>query len=593
MTRLRLQLLAIVALVGVGLCSQRSSSGFAATNGATKHRPISAKTLLVKLRTGGAADLRWLDGLGSVAAMRVLPAIDTVIVRVTRGSIEGARVSLVADKHVQSVDTDVPIRSDIVPDDPLYPRQWALEMMQAPFAWEIATGSASVVVAVLDSGVDLTHPDLAAHILPIGCNLVADGSCTSDGHGTPPQDLDGHGSQVAGVITALTDNHAGVAGVAWNAPILPVKVTSNQGAGSSPVGTESDFITGLIWAVDHGANVLNFSFSEDCGAQESAPMRDALAYGWNHGALLVASAGNDGGCPAGVFPAADPHVLAVSATDINDRPLQGSSGSNFGPWVRAAAPGQHIQTAYTNGQYSFFDGTSAAAPQVAGLAALLFSLPGATNSSVLNWILSTCDVPAGWNPAYGCGRVNAYRAVSLAGRGMDPRGPAPAPVSLHLSYGWNNLLYVGPTRSVDNALSTIRGKYTSVYGWDSLRNVWHVFLPGQPVASDLDVLGERSAYWIFVPADVDLTMNPTGTAPPPQLTLSPGWNNIALPAGALPDALQRFSRPVSGVFAWNPGKSAWTGFFANATAVSDLKSLQPDSAYWVYAPARIVVRFGQ
>lgn len=477
-----------------------------------------------------------------------------------------------------------PLHANIAPDDGLYPRQWALQAMQVPFAWELDRGSSSVIVGVLDSGVDLTHPDLAAHILPLGCNLVADRACMANGSGTPPQDLDGHGSQVAGVIAAATDNKAGIAGVAWNASILPVKVTSGG------TGNETDFIAGLRWAVDHGASVLNFSFSEDCGAPETAALRGALAYAWDHGALPVASAGNDGGCSEGVFPAADPHVLAVAATNMNDRPLP---GSNFGPWVRAAAPGDHIQTTFINGQYSFFGGTSAAAPQVAGLAALLFSVPGATNSSVLNWMLSTCDVPDGWNPAYGCGRVNAYRAVSLAVRGVDPHGTPPAAVKVHLAKGWNNLLYLGPTRSVDTALATLRGKYGSVYSWDALRNVYHTYLPGEPAASDLEVLAERGAYWVYMPADADLTMNPTGTSPPPQLTLAPGWNNVFLPGGSLPAMLSRFSQPVPSIFAWNTSGSTWTGFFPNAAAVSDFTALKPDTAYWVYTRSRITVRFEQ
>ncbi|HZQ37554.1 MAG TPA: S8 family serine peptidase, partial [Dehalococcoidia bacterium] len=321
---------------------------------------------------------------------RTLADTRTLVLRAEDGDGPAAARRLAANPNVAWANVDRQIRSAVTPNDQLYWRQWALQAMKVPWAWELTRGTSSVIVGVLDSGVDLAHPDLAAHILPIGCNLIADAQCSADGKGTPPQDPDGHGTNVAGIIAALTDNRAGIAGISWNASILPVRITQND------QGLESDFITGLLWAVDHGATVLNFSFSEDCGAPESPALRDALTYAWNHGAVLVAAAGNGGGCSSGVFPAADAHVLSVASTDMNDKP---SAFSNFGPWVRVAAPGEQILTTYPGGEYSLGSGTSFAAPQVAGIAALLMSVPGATNASVAKWITSTCDVPGGWNPA--------------------------------------------------------------------------------------------------------------------------------------------------------------------------------------------------
>ncbi len=559
------------------------AAGRAARTAATAHRairPLTPDTVLVKLRDG-SLDAAELNGAGDLALVRSLPDTGALLLRVTSGDASAALSRLNADPHVAWASADRPLHAALTPNDRLFSRQWALQTMQVPWAWELTRGAGSVVVGVLDSGVDLSHPDLTGHILPIGCDLIADRQCFADGKGTPPQDPDGHGTNVAGIIAAQTDNREGIAGVAWNASILPVRMTQND------QGLESDFITGLLWAVDHGASVLNFSFSEACGAPESPALRDALNYAWTHGAVLVASAGNGGGCNAGVFPAADAHVLAVASTDANDKP---STFSNFGPWVKAAAPGERILTTFPGGEYSIVSGTSFAAANVTGIAALLMSLPSATNANALNWITSTCDVPDGWNPAYGCGRVNAYRAVTLAVKGKDPHTSPTAPQTLHLQQGWNNLLYTGPTRQVDTALAPLKGKVSSVYQWDPLRATWSAYLPAAPSASDLQILTERGAYWIYMQSAADFTMTPTGTDPPQQLTLSPGWNNLELPAGAPADALGAFSAQPKSLFGWDAAKAVWRGFFSDAAAPSDLPTLRADTPYWVYATAPIVLR---
>ncbi|HEY7293461.1 MAG TPA: S8 family serine peptidase [Dehalococcoidia bacterium] len=547
----------------------------------TTHAPVS-DTLLVKLRDG-SLDADELASDGDLTPVRSLPDTGALLLRVN-GDTASMLQRLNADPRVEWASADHALHAALTPNDRVFARQWALQTMQVPWAWELTRGESSVVVGVLDSGVDLSHPDLAAHILPIGCNLIADKQCYPDGKGTPPVDPDGHGTNVAGIIAALTDNREGIAGIAWNASILPVRITQND------QGLESDFITGLLWAVDHGANVLNFSFSEDCGTPESPALRDALNYAWSHGAVLVASAGNGGGCNAGVFPAADPHVLAVASTDMNDKP---SSFSNFGPWVKISAPGERILTTFPGGEYSIGSGTSFAAPQVAGIAALLMSLPGATNANAVNWITSTCDVPDGWNPAYGCGRVNAYRAVTLAVKGKDPHTGTTTPQTLHLQQGWNNLLYLGPARQVDSALAPLKGKVGSVYQWDPVRTTWSAYLPAAPAASDLQILTERGAYWVYMQSAADFSVAPTGTNPPPQLTLSPGWNNLGLPSGAPAAALSAFSAPPKSLFGWDATKSVWRGFFSDAAAPSDLSTLRGDTPYWVYATAPIVLHAQQ
>jgi subtilisin family serine protease len=452
-------------------------------------------------------------------------------------------------------------------------------MVQAPFAWESAHDARGTIVAVLDSGVDLSHPDLSPNLLPIGCDVVTDHTCPSDGRGTPPQDRDGHGSAVAGVLAASGNDGLGITGIAWKASILPVRVTSGGSDTTLPIGTEADLITGLRWAVDQGAKVVNLSFAESCGQAESAVLKSAVQYAWDHGALLVAAAGNDATCPQGVFPAADPHVLAVTSTDRNDRP---TATAPFGPWVGVAAPGDRILSTTTHGQYAYLSGTSLAAPLVSGLAALLFGAPGATNDAVRSWIRATCDVPDGWNPAYGCGRLNAYRAVSLAFGRQDPLGSPPPTVGVHLTAGWNNLFFLGRSRSPEVALAALRGTLTSVYAWDPVRGTWSAYLPSQAAASDLQLVVDRSAYWLYLSAAVDFTMSPTGVSPPSRISLSAGWNNVGLRSGS-PSALVAMVTPsANSIFRWEPASALWRGYFAGAPQASDLNAGTGVAAYWVY-----------
>ncbi len=538
--------------------------------------------LLVRLRAG--TDAAALSVIGGEPVVARWPAIDQIAVAVQRASPSHARSQLLRDARVLSVSEDQSVVAAQEPSDQTFTRQWALAAIQAPFAWELTHGSNAVTIAVLDSGVDLTHPDLRAHILAGGCNVVADGGCLSAGKLTPPQDQDGHGSAVAGIAAAVTDNGVGIAGVAWNASILPVRVLS----GGS--GRESDVITGLMWAVDQGAQVVNLSFNEPCGQPESSALKDALGYAWSHGAVVVAASGNDSACASGSFPAADPHVLAVAATDMDDKP---SPNSTAGSWVRASAPGEGILTTTTNGDYAVVSGTSYAAPFVSGLAALLMSIPGATNTQVVNWITSTCDVPSGWNSAgYGCGRINAFRAVSLAMNGSDPHTSSTAPITVHLAKGLNNLLYLGPSRRPATAFASLEGKIGTVYTWDPIQGRLLAYLPNQASASDIQTVVERQAYWVYMNSPADLVMQPTGDNPPPQLTLPPGWNNVPLPAGTLPVPLQRLSMPIGGLWAWDPASSGWKGYFVGASEASTLTAVQATSPYWLYAPAKLTVRYG-
>jgi type VII secretion-associated serine protease mycosin len=290
-----------------------------------------------------------------------------------------------------------------IPDDPLYQQfQWNLRKVQAEQAWDISTGSPDVIVAVLDTGIDASHPDLAGKLVP-GYDFLNDDAI--------PEDNSGHGTHNSGIIGAATSNAVGVAGVAWNCRIMPVKVLNSNGT-----GPESVIARGIMFAADQGAQIINMSFGSPTS---SRVLSDAVRYAYNKGALLVAGAGNTAKTNNSmVYPAAFDQVLAVAATDEND---EVGDFSQHHPYVGISAPGVRIVSSYWRGAttsgYQSASGTSAAAPHVSGVAALIKSVnPALTNSQVRQILMDTADDlgAPGRDEHYGAGRLNAYKALLVA-----------------------------------------------------------------------------------------------------------------------------------------------------------------------------------
>ncbi|HET6772692.1 MAG TPA: S8 family serine peptidase [Acidimicrobiales bacterium] len=276
-----------------------------------------------------------------------------------------------------------------------------------PTAWDVAHTGATIVVAVLDTGVDLDHPDLAPNLVP-GYDAVAED--------TVPMDDEGHGTQVAGVVGAATDNGIGVAGVAWNTKIMPVKVLNAEG-----LGTDADIAQGIVWATDHGAGVVNLSLG---GPGGSAVIDSAVDYALQHEVVVVAAAGN-ASSPALFYPAGAPGVLGVTATDAAGR---FAWFSNHGPWYLLSAPGIGVRTtaltAGTAGAYTSSTGTSFSSPIVAGVAALVLERhPGWGWFETADELIRTArDAgPAGVDDAYGFGIVDASAALGVSPRGATSR----------------------------------------------------------------------------------------------------------------------------------------------------------------------------
>jgi subtilisin family serine protease len=276
---------------------------------------------------------------------------------------------------------------------------WGVNRIDAELAWNKGNKGAGVHVAIIDTGIDMDHPDLFANIAG-GVNFVPGKGKGSSVASNAWDDDNGHGTHCAGIVAA-DDNGFGVVGVAPDARLYGVKVLDNRGRGKA-----SDFIAGLQWSVDNGANVISMSLR-----MSGEGVEDACNAAYAAGLLLVKSAGNNWG--RGVtFPAHLDSVLAVSAIDEYDNIAEFSS---VGPDIELTAPGVNVYSTYKNGAYHFMDGTSMACPHVSGVAALVWATGDYVSPSGVRLQLHRTAEPLGASPPpndqYGYGVVNAAAAL--------------------------------------------------------------------------------------------------------------------------------------------------------------------------------------
>jgi subtilisin family serine protease len=326
--------------------------------------------------------------LGADVVARI-PPLRADVLRLHPGSLALLR----ADPNVRYAELDSTVHALLVPNDPFFSTQWSVVKTRAEQGWELSTGSAQVVVAILDTGIDPSQPDLRGK-LTAGYDYV--------NNDQDPNDDNGHGTAVAGIVAADTDNAIGVAGYCWACRLMPVKVLGTDGTGFM-----SGLAQGIVWAVDHGARVINASLG---GPADDLTLAEATQYAWAHGVLVVAAAGNES-LAAPDFPAALPNVLSVAASDEDDR-LYGFSNSG----AAVAAPGENSTTGPGDSYVSFL-GTSSAAPVVSGIAGLAFSVaPSATPADVEQAIESTA-VPV---EGVVSGRVDAFAALRALAPSVSP-----------------------------------------------------------------------------------------------------------------------------------------------------------------------------
>jgi len=361
--------------------------------------------------------------------LKRIPRLEIYKLQIQKGeNVEDVLYTMNQNPDIEYAEPNYIAYLAITPNDTLFSYQYALNNsgqsigipgsprgtskadIKATSAWEETKGDEEVLIAVVDTGVDMEHPDIKNKIYSSGWDFVNEDSDATDDHG--------HGTHVAGIAAAETNNNEGIAGVAWNCKILPIKVIFvPDDPSEEPYAEYGWLIEAIVWAVDNGASVINLSLGGDADAQS---LESAIKYAFDNNVVVVAAAGNDGGSV--LYPAAyDDYCLAVAATDYDD--LR-KDWSNFGPEIDVAAPGERVlgpvPTWYWGPgslPYAFGFGTSYSTPHVAGLAALIKSLKSWLGAKEIMLIIrySADDVNKSDYPGkdiyIGDGRVNTANAL--------------------------------------------------------------------------------------------------------------------------------------------------------------------------------------
>jgi thermitase len=383
------------------------------TSALVRHGQINTDTGYVLLKTDDAklkGNLEKQEHLTKdTAAAATLDKIGVARYKVsdddTAGEVAGRLTAALKAAHPaaaatsQFAEVDALVGPSLIPNDTNYPNEWHLPKINAPTAWDTTTANSNIIIGIADTGVDPTHPDLAAHLVP-GYNFYDKTTDTSDVYG--------HGTGVAGTAAAIGNNAKQVAGVAFNASIMPLRVSDANG-----YATFSTIASAVTWAADHGARVVNNSYN----SYPSTTVASAGNYLRSKGGLLTIAAGNDG--TVNNYPNSADDIV-VSATDSFDTL---ASWSTFGPAVDMSAPGVNIYLTTKGGGIGSGSGTSFAAPIVAGTLGLIYAANPSQFTADINGanlaesILETSAhdlATTGWDDHYGWGRVDAGAAVAKA-----------------------------------------------------------------------------------------------------------------------------------------------------------------------------------
>jgi subtilisin family serine protease len=533
---------------------------------------------------------------------------DTGYVKVSAGDQPAAEVQANLDRSplVSDVGPNTIRHAAAVPNDPSFSAQSSyLQTMHLPDAWNTTTGNDSMILAILDSGVQLNHPDLVGRLVP-GWDFVNNDS--------DPSDDFGHGTMVAGIAAASTNNGRGVAGATWQGKIMPVKVLNSAGAAD-----DNNIAAGIKYAVDHGARVINLSLGGP--GEGTGILQQYVDYATSRNVVVVAAAGNDG--DKGVLEATAPHypaacngVIAVGATDAvgNHAPF-----SSYGNWIDVVAPGDltnsnqqdGITTTMRGSTYGVGAGTSFSSPLVAGVAFLMRAAdPNASGATISSRLIGSAQDlgPAGFDSVYGAGMVDAtaalaavsgfFSSASANGSGYWMLGQQGAVYRFGGASWMGNAALSGGTTAAD-VEPTPSGS-----GYWVIDDAGHVFafgdaryfgaadplLPGEQVTS-LSATPSGNGYWIFTtrgrafnrgdaPALGDLAAVPLN---------GPVLDSIPTPTG------QGYYMVGSdgGIFAF--GDARFAGSMGGKPLAAPVQSLVPNrngSGYWLVASDGGVFAFG-
>lgn len=336
---------------------------------------------------------------------------------------------------IESAEPDYILTTQATVNDPYYPDMWHFPKIQMENAWNIQTGSSTVRVAVVDTGIDYAHEDFVGRTIIKGkdvstCDSTLDqlkaagGNCSQPkAPDTDPMDTNGHGTHVAGTIGAVANNGIGVAGINHEVTLIGIKVLGRGGAGGIP-----DIANGIIDAADRGAKIINMSLGGEGSCAPNSAIRSSVEYAQKKGALVVVAAGNNAIDASRIAPANCPGVFVIGATGPND---ERSSYSNFGSLVSLSAPGGNkttsacraaecVTSTWQNNAYISIVGTSMATPHVAGVAALVLAQnPTFTAEQLRTCLLSSAD-PISTDRPIGGKRLNAYNALNACSESNTP-----------------------------------------------------------------------------------------------------------------------------------------------------------------------------
>lgn len=511
---------------------------------------LAPGSILVRPRPGRsaveAAVAAYRRGGQSAAA---LPDLGVVRLRVPRGEERARAAALAQDPAFLWAQPEHRLRVALMPNDPLYAQQWAPPLIRLPDAWDRvpAASTAAVTLAVVDTGIDGSHPELAGRVLAGKAFLSSDtiqctGQYNLDLPAGAPSDKYGHGTHVAGIAAAAGNNGQGVAGLAWQAKLLPIKVLDDNG-----FGCDADVALGVRWAADQGAKVINLSLAGDPTSVFPTVLQEAMDYAHDvKGALVVVAAGNQHRDVRGTaaadycgpkdsqgrpfdqygptYPANLAKVVTVAATDTGDLP---ASFSNCGK-IDLAAPGVSILSttptypvAHTPLSYGYLSGTSMATPMVSGLAALVLSLsPSLPPDAVLDILKRSAKdlgLP-GADTSFGAGRIDALGAVSPL---------------LSLSPGSRTLLF-GPSTPTQTVHVAVRNRGVGSFSWSAS-------IPTE-ASSLVSVSGTSSPVSYSAPADLVLTVPRPGQNGVRQIPI-----RVVASGGGVLDSPQTFTLVVSAV----------------------------------------------
>jgi thermitase len=444
--------------------------------------------LLIKFNATSPAAAATLAAQTGLAVQDTIPQLGIAVLAMpeagTNAELAATAAALEASPAVEWAEPNYTFTLDATPNDPDYLTNQApyLNRLEMPAAWDYTTGHSDIIIAVLDTGVSTDHPDLTSGIWTNSKEFSGYGGIDDDGNGfiddvhgwnfpdgnNQIYDDYGHGTHVAGIAAARINNGVGIAGMAGGATIMPVDVFNYA------IGTYEDLIRAIIYATDNGADVINMSLG---ASSYSRGEQMAVDYAWSHNVVVVAAAGNTGQ-ETYHYPAAHANVIAVAATSATDSLCGFSTRGNF---VDVAAPGCSVWSSVPGG-YGWKQGTSMAAPHVAGLAALILSLnPILTPEEVRALIESGADDlgAPGWDTSFGVGRINARSTLAKVTPAVGPTPPPPPPLSIWPA-GCRDLVMDG---DFENGLAAWRaGGNARVDATQAYTGVQALHFPGGPAA---------------------------------------------------------------------------------------------------------------